>query len=167
MKGNTKSRRAFVKKASSLAGLGATSLFLTAASPLSGLTPAAGGTDREGFAGKGFLQVTLFEGITADAFRQFTAAVDQYYSPVLLKARGLVSYERFRHFDLPQTLELHLWESRDLGLAFYDGDAAQRAWKLAMDHVPPKVAASIPKDYIIQHHSDAHRHYILSKSFKS
>jgi hypothetical protein len=166
MKKNTKSRRAFVNAATSMMGAGAAAMFLSPSSPRSGVAFALMGPGPGGVVGRAFLQVTIFDRMPDDVVAAFFDAINRHYDPVLLKAPGLISYQQFKHFDLPMTLDLQLWDSREEALAFYDGEVSKRVWKQALESISPSKLASIPKEYLEQHHSDAHRHYILSKSLK-
>jgi hypothetical protein len=58
--------------------------------------------------GQAFLQLARYDRIPKESIPPFFEALGQYYAPVLLKAPGLISYERFRHFDLPFILDLQL-----------------------------------------------------------
>lgn len=144
------SRRTF------LSSLGAVSGTLAVAFP-------AGGA---GAAGEAFLQVTLYQPLSRSEARGLFAAVDRYYSPLLVKAPGLISYERFRHYDLPQVLDVQLWQTRDQALSFYDSAAAHEAWKKAISKAPPGLMDRLDKSYRQETHSAAHRHFILQKSLK-
>jgi hypothetical protein len=110
--------------------------------------------------------MTLFDRMPEEQSRPFFEAVDRYYTPVLLKAPGLISYQRYEHYDLPQVLDLQLWHSREDALSFYDSEASRNAWKLALSKMSSSVISSLSKEYQEPVHSEAHRHYILDKSFK-
>lgn len=161
---NSRSRRNFLLALSSFAaGCEAVSL----AMPSVGRAGASPRPDPAGAPGQAFLQVTLYEQMVKKDARLFFAAIDRYYTPLLLKAPGLISYQRFRHFDLPKVLDLQLWENQKTALGFYDSEAAQKAWKLALSKVPSSILNGLSPAYHQETHSDAHRHFILQKSLKA
>jgi len=160
------SRRRFVNSAPTLIGIGAASAFLPSVAA-EGIVSSPAKGQRGGVAGKAFMQVTLYDKFSKENDRTFFEAVDKHYTSLMLKARGLVSYQRFRHFDLPQTIDIQLWANDDDALAFYDGAAALDAWKKALAELPQQLLASIDKDYLISCHSNLRRHYILDKTLKA
>ena len=107
-----------------------------------------------------FLQLTLYDRMPAILFPGYFAAIDRHYVPETRKARGLISYQRFHHYDLPEKVSLELWESEQAAKAWHDGEQAKRAWSRAVAAMP----AGVPLEYRTAMHSMPHHHYILDEA---
>ena len=76
--------------------------FLIALGSLFG--PPAPATQTGAIATKGrtFLQLSRYDRMPEKYFKPYFEAIDQHYTPAMLKAPGLLRYQRFRHYDLPE-----------------------------------------------------------------
>jgi len=66
------------------------------------------GQTAKGKEGQVFLQLTLYDRIPEKGLKPFFDAIDREYIPALKKAPGLISYQRFRHYDLPEKASIEL-----------------------------------------------------------
>ena len=107
--------------------------------------------------GRTFLQLNIYERIPEKVLPAYFAAIDREYIPAMLKAPGLVSYQRFRHYDLPEKVAVEIWESEEAAKAWHDGERARAIWKRAMEGMPRGVGMEHKEPM----HSMVHRHYIL------
>jgi heme-degrading monooxygenase HmoA len=114
-------------------------------------------------AGRTFLQLTRYDRMPEKFFKPYFDAVDRHYSPGLSKAAGLLLYQRFRHYDLPERISIQLWESEQAAKAWHDAEPAKTLWQRAVREMPK----GISPEYLQPMHSFAHYHYILEESFKS
>lgn len=113
--------------------------------------------------GRAFLQLTLYDRMREKFFKPYFAALDKHYTPLMLKAPGLLLYQRFTHYDLPERVSLELWDSEQAAKSWHDGETARAAWQSVVKDVGPGAGA----EYMLPMHSIVHRHYILEESFKS
>ena len=58
-----------------------------------------------------FLQLTLYERIPEKGLKPYFDAIDKEYVPETKKAPGLISYQRFRHYDLPEKASIEIWKT--------------------------------------------------------
>src|SRR4051812_35165547 len=107
--------------------------------------------------GEVFLQLTLYDGIPEKGLKPFFAAIDIEYIPALKKAPGLISYQRFRHYDLPEKASIEIWKTEQDAKAFHEGASARQIWEAAMKNVPQDVG--VGTEYRQAMHSMVHRHY--------
>ena len=160
------SRRSFLSAISAILGGGAGLFALPAGDPAVGFAYSAPSAQPNQVVGEAFLQMVLFDRLFPDTIRPFFGAIDQYYTPLLVKAPGLIRYNRYKHFDLPFVLDLQLWENGKLCLKFIDGEEAKKAWALAMSKLPPGIAKRIIPEYAKLSHTIIHQHFILDKTLK-
>lgn len=168
MSNEKSSRRGFLFEFPTLAsGVIAASYFVPVASSAKGIADGPAGFESQGVAGQSFLQVSLYKKFAKETDRAFFKQIDRYYTPLVLKAPGLIRYQRFRHYDLPQILDLQYWENLKMALAFYDTEKAKQAWQTALAHMPPELVKSLPQELHKPTHSNAHRHFILLETLKA
>ena len=108
------------------------------------------------------LQLTVYERMPESALKPFFDAIDRQYTPRMAKAPGLISYERYVHYDLPEKVSIEIWESEAAAKAWYEGDTARALWDAAMKTLPK----GVPAEYRVPMHSMVHRHYFLEQSFR-
>lgn len=109
--------------------------------------------------GRVFLQLTLYDRIPEKGLKPYFEAIDREYVPETKKAPGLISYQRFRHYDLPEKASVELWESEQAAKAWHESERARKIWKAAMASVPQGLG--VGTEYREVMHSMVHRHYFL------
>jgi quinol monooxygenase YgiN len=137
--------------------------FLIALGTLFG--PPAPATQTGAIATKGrtFLQLSRYDRMPEKYFKPYFEAIDQHYTPAMLKAPGLLRYQRFRHYDLPERIGIELWESEQAAKAWHDSADAKALWERATSQFRSRLSP----EYLQAMHSFAHYHYILEESFKA
>ena len=110
-------------------------------------------------AGQVFLQLTLFDRIPEKGLKPYFDAIDREYVPEMKKAPGLISYQRFRHYDLPEKASIELWKTEQAAKAWHEGERARKIWQAAMQNVPQGIG--VGTEYRQAMHSMVHRHYFL------
>jgi hypothetical protein len=66
------------------------------------------GQTAKGQTGQVFLQLTLYDRIPEKGLKPYFDAIDREYIPEM---PGLISYQRFRHYDLPEKASIELWKT--------------------------------------------------------
>ena len=113
----------------------------------------------KGQTGQVFLQLTLYDRIPEKGLKPFFDAIDREYIPEMKKAPGLISYQRFRHYDLPEKASIEVWQTEQAAKAWHEGEKARRIWDAAMKNVPQGIG--VGTEYRQAMHSMVHRHYFL------
>jgi heme-degrading monooxygenase HmoA len=113
----------------------------------------------KGQTGQVFLQLTLYDRIPEKGLKPYFDAIDREYIPEMKKAPGLISYQRFRHYDLPEKASIELWKTEQAAKAWHEGERARRIWEAAMKNVPQGIG--VGTEYRQAMHSMVHRHYFL------
>src|SRR5437763_16904911 len=90
----------------------------------------------KGQGGQVFLQLTLFDRIPEKGLKPYFDAIDREYIPQMKKAPGLISYQRFRHYDLPEKASVEIWKTEQAAKDWHEGEKALRIWEAAMKNVP-------------------------------
>lgn len=114
--------------------------------------------------GRTFLQLNLYDRMPQKIQAAYFQALDRHYAPEMSKAPGLLLYQRFHHYDLPEKVSIEIWESEEAAKAWHDGERARRLWELVVKDLPPR---GIGAEYRQAMHSMAHRHYTLEESFRA
>src|SRR6266853_1345234 len=104
-----------------------------------------------------FLHLTLYERTHEKGLKPYFDAIDREYIPEMKKAPGLISYQRFRHYDLPEKASIELWKTEQAAKAWHEGEKARRIWEAAMKNVPQGIG--VGAEYRQAMHSMVHRHY--------
>jgi heme-degrading monooxygenase HmoA len=117
------------------------------------------GQNAKGQAGQVFLQLTLYDRIPEKGLKPYFGAIDREYIPEMKKAAGLISYQRFRHYDLPEKASIELWKTEQAAKAWHEGERARQIWQAAMKTVPQGIG--VGAEYRQAMHSMVHRHYFL------
>ena len=117
------------------------------------------GQNAKGQTGQVFMQLTLYDRIPEKGLKPFFDAIDREYIPEMKKAPGLISYQRFRHYDLPEKASIELWKTEQAAKAWHEGETARRIWEAAMKSVPQGIG--VGTEYRQAMHSMVHRHYFL------
>jgi heme-degrading monooxygenase HmoA len=120
---------------------------------------ALSGQSAKGQTGQVFLQLTLYDRIPEKGLKPYFDAIDREYIPEMKKAPGLISYQRFRHYDLPEKASIELWKTEQAAKAWHEGEKARRIWEAAMKDVPQGIG--VGTEYRQAMHSMVHRHYFL------
>ena len=120
---------------------------------------ALSGQSAKGQTGQVFLQLTLYDRIPEKGLKPYFDAIDREYIPEMKKAPGLISYQRFRHYDLPEKASIELWRTEQAAKAWHEGEKARRIWEAAMRNVPQGIG--VGTEYRQAMHSMVHRHYFL------